>query len=90
MRKLDENFSYILCKLNNVQRTLSAYSQSIVADPVPLDVDSSDDDKGDPALSFGESTLFFDDLVASNSERLLMIAFKPRFKNVFSTTSHLV
>ncbi|KAG5575010.1 hypothetical protein H5410_055144 [Solanum commersonii] len=68
MRKLDENFSYILSKLDNVQRTLSAYSQSVVADLVPLDVDLSDDDKGDPALSFDESTLVFDDLVASDSE----------------------
>ncbi|KAG5626984.1 hypothetical protein H5410_012202 [Solanum commersonii] len=32
MRKLDENFSYILYKLNNVQRILSAYSQETVDD----------------------------------------------------------
>uniref|UniRef100_M1B0G5 Alpha-L-fucosidase 2 n=1 Tax=Solanum tuberosum TaxID=4113 RepID=M1B0G5_SOLTU len=68
MRKLDENFSYRLCKLDNVQGTLSSYSQSVVADPVPLDVDSSDDDKGDHALSFDESTLVFDNIVASDSE----------------------
>ncbi|KAH0731595.1 hypothetical protein KY289_002783 [Solanum tuberosum] len=68
MWKLDENFSYRLCKLDNVQRTLSSYSQSVVADPVPLDVDSSDNDKGDPALFFDESTLVFDSLVASDSE----------------------
>ncbi|KAG5626164.1 hypothetical protein H5410_011382 [Solanum commersonii] len=35
---------------------------------LPLDVDSSDNDKGDAALSFDESTLVFDDLVASDSE----------------------
>ncbi|KAG5581621.1 hypothetical protein H5410_052248 [Solanum commersonii] len=68
MRKLDENYSYILCKLDNVQRALSACSQSLVADHVLLDVDSSCDDKGDPALSFDESSHVFEDLVALGSD----------------------
>ncbi|KAK6774559.1 hypothetical protein RDI58_029798 [Solanum bulbocastanum] len=63
MQKLDENFSYILCKLDNVQCALSTYSQSVIADPMPPDVDSSYDDNGDLALSFDESSPVFEDLV---------------------------
>ncbi|KAH0722682.1 hypothetical protein KY290_005337 [Solanum tuberosum] len=67
MRKLDKNFSYILCKLDNVQRALSTYSQSVIPDLVPLDVDSSYDNNGDLALSFDDSSPVFKDLVASDS-----------------------
>ncbi|KAH0721583.1 hypothetical protein KY285_005206 [Solanum tuberosum] len=67
MRKLDKNFSYILCKLDNVQRALSTYSQSVIPDPVPLDVDSSYDNNGDRALSFDDSSPVFKELVASDS-----------------------
>lgn len=52
MRKLDQNFSNILCKIDNVQHALSAYSQSAIADLVPLDVDSSSDDKREGGGSY--------------------------------------
>ncbi|KAK4724392.1 hypothetical protein R3W88_027171 [Solanum pinnatisectum] len=68
MWKLDENFSYILCKFDNVQRALSTYSQSVIPNPVPLDVDSSYDNNGDLALSFDDSSPVFKDLVASDSD----------------------
>ncbi|KAK4727770.1 hypothetical protein R3W88_032687 [Solanum pinnatisectum] len=68
MQKLDENFSYILCKLDNVQRALSTYSQSVIADPMPPDVDSSYNDNGDLALSFDDSSPVFEDLVATDTD----------------------
>ncbi|KAK4727777.1 hypothetical protein R3W88_032694 [Solanum pinnatisectum] len=68
MQKLDENFSYILCKLDNVQRALSTYSQSVIADPMPPDMDSSYEDNGDLALSFDDSSLVFEDLVATDTD----------------------
>ncbi|KAG5606695.1 hypothetical protein H5410_028187 [Solanum commersonii] len=68
MQKLDDNFSYIPCKLDNVQHALSTYSQSVIADPVPPDVDSYYDDNGDLALSFADSSPIFKDLVAFDTD----------------------
>ncbi|KAK6789754.1 hypothetical protein RDI58_013554 [Solanum bulbocastanum] len=68
MMKLDEKFSYILCKLDNVQRAVSTYSQSVIADLVPPNVDSSYDDNGDLALSFDDACPIFNDLVASDTD----------------------